>query len=794
MIKPRQTDPKTDTWFENNVKYWSQRLSKPYISSTDLEYLQKIVSGVLDYTKYTYITNQYGIDRANNMPAQLKNFDFISPIFLKWLAEYRARPFDPIVLAQDSDYINRVEQFEHEKYAESLQQVFINTLIQQGKYVEGETDENGQPINPPTHPEVIKAQSKTIKDEKSEEGQRILGHMMRELDYAQKASVMFFDFITGLIGVSFKGVNNDKPFYERVEPDRIAFAFSGNEKYGEQAEAVRYVNWYTLSEVVDKFSEFEDFTEDMLKELESKDATNYGSSSSSFNGFLTSFYRNQYGIDMNRNYTTDLVQVEHFQWTGKKKIKRVTYTNVFGESKYMDVDEDYVVEEGQEAETRWINREYEAFCIDNRYIIGKKESDYQRATYDNPNAVKKYYNCRIFMSEFRFTQAPARKLESYQEQVNVLKYQLQTIVNKNKDKLLIMPLGLLNGIKQSEAQQDLAFNSLKGKAETPLQATSDEEDTITQSLYYADATQILFVDETSPQAALAAQMIKTVDLSLGNSIQLLMNLITEVKQEAEDLIGFNRFRQAKIQATDAVSNVQQGQAQAELTTEEYFTQFNDFMEKELQGLLDLSNFCYRKGVTSTYLRSDGEIERFKIEKNHLGFVDYGIFALNGGKAKRNYEELRQLAQAFAQNGASFSMIGKLYNSNGNMNSVISMMEDMENQMQQRQEQAAQAEQQSSERIAQIDYQKHSDQVQLKLYEINSKAQIELEKLMAAENGNGDSKAMDMYIKTQQLLQQEQKNIQDAIIQSKGLDVKMQDIAVKKYVSDNQLRVAKENKP
>ena len=797
-MRPLQTAPKTDQWYEDNVRYWARTLAEPYIDSQRYRELQKTVAGVMDFTNYRYITDMYGINRRNNMPAKLRNFDFISPIFMKWLAEWRMRGFDPVILAQDSDYVNKVEQFQRESYIQSLQQVFVNTLIKQGKFIEGEVDENGQPKTPPPHPETIAMQARSLKDEKSIEGQKLLGHMMKEVDFINTASVMWFDFITGLASFTFRGVRNDKPFFERVEPDRIAFSLGDNNRFVEKAEAVRYVNAYTFAEIIDRFSEFEDFTDEIINDLESRNLRT-GTSHSSLSGFWRSLHREREGREIMKDYSVDTIMVEHFQWTALKKIQRVKIKNIFGEEKTIDYDDTYVAGEDEEVEARWVNCEYEAYRIDERYTIGKKESDYQRATYDNPNDTRKYYNGLVFMSHFPYTMPPAKKLEAYQEQVNVLKYVMQSTINKNKDKLAVIPLGLFNGMRGTDSTIEPKEDVRVDLGEYPddnLPNIHDQqvnEDPITQALYYADATQMLFVDETSPTAQIAVNLLKTLDLSMGNSVQIMMNLITEIKQEASDLIGFNRFRQAQIKASDSVGNVQQGQQQAELTTEEYFIQFNELLEKEAEALLDLSNYCYRTGVTSNFVRTDGEIERFKIEPNHLNYREYGAFIVSDGRTKMAVQQMMQLAQAYMQNEGKLSAVGKMLNANNNLSKIVSLLEQVEGEAAQRQQAQSQAEQQNAMQIAQLDYQKHSDNVNIKLYEINKKAEIEMNKLIAQVEQAGGGKELESLLKAREYMLKETQAIQDAILKNEELKIKSQDVATKKYVADINFKIAKENK-
>ena len=92
---------------------------------------------------------------------------------------------------------------------------------------------------------------------------------------------------------------------------------------------------------------------------------------------------------------------------------------------------------------------------------------------------------------------------------------MEKLINKNKDKITVMPYGLI--------------------------PTKKGIDVKTQ-MYHADATGILWIDETAPNASFAAQMIKTLDVGLGNYISETIKLIQYVKQEYWDAIGMNNQR------------------------------------------------------------------------------------------------------------------------------------------------------------------------------------------------------------------------------------------------------------
>src|SRR5688500_8860250 len=109
-MKPKQRlleSSKDRAWKVDNLKYWNTAILESFLKESDLKLLE-IASGRMIETDYSYITNPYGLKdkRYQQYPAKLRNFDFISPLFLRWISEYKQRNFEPIVFTRNSNFDN----------------------------------------------------------------------------------------------------------------------------------------------------------------------------------------------------------------------------------------------------------------------------------------------------------------------------------------------------------------------------------------------------------------------------------------------------------------------------------------------------------------------------------------------------------------------------------------------------------------------------------------------------------------------------------------------------------------
>lgn len=776
---------KDRTWKRQSLSYYNSFLNK---DKKEINDFYRIASGKISEIDYTYVTNQYdleGKDRKN--PAKLLNFDILSPIFKKLLSEYRIRSFEPIVYCKNSDYENELMAIEKDSIVNSLQQRFINTLIKSGKFQP--VDEQGNKVEEPESPDAINEKLLSYKDSKSINAQSILDYIIDEQCLEDKYVNQFYDLLVTNSCFSFKNVKNNKIVYYRVNPDSIVYGSGINMKYVEDSEFVKASYGFTFSEVLDIFQE-EFKKEEFLKEY--GDITDY----------LESIYRGDINTKLysdldNKNHVLNTnfknlnsIDVSHIQWTSYKK---VSYIYVDGQQILID---EYFDNQNLDTDFFWIEETREGYVINNYYFIGGDVIEYERRSSIDVYKSKKLYNGMVFMNDVISQKKLPELLAPYQETYNVLKYKLQSHINKSKGKIATIPIGLLaNVYKESSLVNNDINNTFFNNGEVSVK--NDEESYIAKALYYADSTQMLLIDETSPNALAALQGLRSIDLESGGVIALISNYADTIKSEAEELVGYNRFRQSQIKTSDSISNVQQGINSGEMVTEGYFDEFEKYIANDLQGIIDLSKYAFKDGFSTKFIRNNNEVVNLQVSSDYIN-SDIGIFISNSRKKKDLKNMMMQQATQFLQNGMQHSTWLKMMNGSQNMATIIENVEKAEMQLNQQRQQSEEANRQMQLQVAEIDKQNTDNTLSMKKYEIDTKAETELNKQL--NNSIAFNLSMGKDDVAKELENTRYKMISDA--RKQQLELQKMDLDnlknlrndnARKYVADKQLEIAKVNK-
>lgn len=835
MSKPLQkisVFEKDRAWKIATAKYYNGFKMNTY--NYDVMRLFNIAAGKINLTNYDYVTNPYKLkdSKYKKYPAKLLNWDIISPLFKQMLSDFRQRDFEPVVYNRDLSFDTEYEEKEKELIVDSLQQSFINVLIKSGKFDPEQTDEQGQPLEPPRSPEAIQKEMTKLVDTKTIEAQNMLAYIMDNEMLREKYIRMFYDLIVTNYTVSFKTVRNGKVCTFRVHPAAFEWVGSDNLVFFEDAEAVKTTYRFTLSEVIDLFQETlneEEYKKeygDVLADLEMRYHSTrqvYSGETDEDLGFHARYMKNRHHISTvgNQQMSDNKISVSHLQWTSFKRVA-ITYFN--GEE--LLVDETYVENSNEKLDWFWIEETRQMYTIDEKYYIGGDCIRNERRSKIDPYKTKKEYNGFCYMSDVVQQIPLPDMLMAYQESYNVLKFKLQTTINKNKDKLAVLPIGLLaSGIRDTaptgmnsspfddddddtgekhkgdDSESAFDFNKLttpEFRDSRMVASQSEEDSAISKTLYYADATQMLFIDETAEGAAAALQAIKVLDLSLGNYIQWLHNYMLSIKSEAEELIGFNRFRKAQINSSDTQGNVNQGMYVGSLITDGYFDEMDSFQAVDLQGVIDLSQYAYRDGFSTRFVRNGTQVVTLRIGKDYA-HADLGIFVKNSKKIKDARDIMLQQATQFLQNNMKHSTAMKMFAKMDSLSAIIEEVEKVEEEMFQVDQANKQADRDNQMNIAKMEKETSDADMRLRKYEIDVKAELELEKQLNnlislnMATGNEDI-AKNLENNRAQIIA----DFQKANLEREKLaldDAKnVRDNATKRYVADTSLRVAKENKP
>jgi hypothetical protein len=642
MLKyPRQTEQnKGEKFIKENIDYWIDQARFSGESHKELATLYRAVEGELIAEDYQYILDPYNteIDRFKNFPARLRNYNILKPVIRNFLGEQIFKPNEFQVVPLNPESTNSFLENLEKIRLDYWNQDFINKL-----------NGNGLATGQPTVPqldwnEVKNSFTRNWKEERAILGQEALDYIRatcRLEDVYQRA--LYHWCVSGRVITHRDVAFNDVDVYV-VHPRDFWFRPSNTSPFIEDGAAAVHRKPMSLNEIIDRFHDV--LSPDQIKQLEEKQGQ-VDQYVSHLVDMKTEWYIDSTSGDFDTwSYITNSgnIMVYHVQWKTITEVGILTYIDEYGFKQVKEVDRTYEFQpELGDIDISWEyhNEIYEGYKIDDIYIpLGSVPI--QRNTLNNASEVKLNYNGRYTITNSGEIDSLVKEGLPYQALRNILMYRREMIINKNKDKIMLMPYGLI--------PDDLAGD--------------DGADPHEAFLHYLEATGIAWFDESKPNFAAVMQALKGIDLGLGNYIAEMSNMIDKIRDEYWDSIGMNRQRFGQQMASDGKYVTQQALLRSSGITAEYFRMFDQFVETDMNALLDYSKVAWAEGKKGNYLNSENRVKYFEVNGLEYTELDFGVYALNNAREGQKKEAYMSLAHAFAQDpNMSKSVVGKMINSN-----------------------------------------------------------------------------------------------------------------------------------
>lgn len=737
ITRPLQKLPdskKDSSWRIDSVNHYAQICAFPnqYIWN-----LYKAANGDLDYLEYNYITNPYGKavnNRPNlrNFPAKLRNYPIIPQLINLLMGEKRKRPIIANVKVNNNDVPTKKKEAEMEVLRKYAYQSYINELNALGV-------DTSQPSRELENLDVVmKEFDRTWNDQRAILGSRILDFIRDDCQLDQKFIIGFFDWLVTASVFSYRDAIRDDVTYQRLSPKNVGYLLDETIDYIEDGEAAAVRLEMTASEVLDRFydgsledNESLDNMIDYLDKIAGSGTSNVSERKLLMNDTDTgTFYSNtrntpnDYNGNLNSRFNlqaNSVVEVIYVNWKSWTRIKQISILNPIGIEEIVEVPFDYKVdtENGEKLiDSYWINQVWEGYKIANQFYLNIRPIPHQRGTINNPSKCKLLINGRVKRSGDVKGLSIVEYLMPFQHLYNFGHYKLNLTLAKNKDKLLLLPLDIL---------------------------PKEEGWDMYTSMYYADSTGILWIDGSDSQVVNAANLIKSIDMSLNNYIDFMYKYLNNVKQEAEELVGITRQRKGAVNSSDGLGATQVANFQSSLITEDLFAQYDEFQEKEFNALLDLSKYAYRKGKRASYVSSDGRTMMLDVDIENIDIqeVQFGVRVVSNVREQNKFETLKEYAHAFAQNDAKPSTVAKILNASGSFAELEAKLEEIEKLENEIAASNAEAEKQHALELQQMMISDKQADRDLKKYEIDTKASTDIEKALIGASAFPDGSEIDV---------------------------------------------------
>lgn len=610
---------KNDQWYKDSMKALINETSFASGKKSELFDFYNAYNGHLDTSKYDYVTSPFGKQTTKRgYPAKLRSYNIIKPIVDLLLGEKSKRSANYQVLCHNRDVTSLKQDDEYKATLNYLKQRYVNELNGQGV-------QTGMPSQEQPEPEEFKKFfDSNYKDARAIKGQHSMTAIENELDLHDKFQDGFFDWVVSGYVYSYKGVCMNQVDYEIISPFDLDYAKTDGVTYIEDSDWAVRRNRMSVNQVVDKF--YDIIKEDDLERLENPTTSNDG-------GFSLDFMDSR----TDRQQTDRTVEVLHVAWKSFRKIGFLSYQDEMGQPQEMTVDESYKLDKdaGETVEWVWVNQVMEGYRLDGDIYLALGAAKVQRTQLENYSICKLPYNGRIYSNRHSDNISIVSMGLPYQVLYNVFHYRLELSIAKNKDKIMLMEINAI-----------------------PKRHGWDEE----KFMYFADAMGYAFIDSTAEGKSgerVSFNQFQVLDMSLGQYIAAQFELLQAVKQEWEDLVGFNRQRKGQVMATDGVGSTERAVFQSSLITEELFRKFDKFEEKERLGLLDTSKIAWKDGKKFQYIGSDLDQVFVELEPAELSEVSFGVYVKNSARESEKLQQLRGMIQAFSQNGAKPSTVAEI---------------------------------------------------------------------------------------------------------------------------------------
>lgn len=393
-------------------------------------------------------------------------------------------------------------------------------------------------------------------------------------------------------------------------------------------------------------------------------------------------------------------------WQSKKLLGLLSFKDKDGIEQTQIVDENY--KEGdhpQEISIEWgyINQWYKGIKVgdDVYHITPLKILDY----------------CPIIGVVHEIKNTISRSLvdlmKPFQVLYNICMNQIYRFMEKEKGKVFI-------------------FN----KRYIPLLQDGDYEDSEEIWLRQMEEEGICFVDDTPDNKKVPStfNQITVVDMSLDQQMNARLNLALSLRKECWSLAGLTDARLGNVLASQTATGTNTELSQSYAQTEPYFVQHEYVINQVLQAILDAAAYIEGNKPESTvrFVDNEGSNKFITIQTaSDLKNRDIKLFITSRAEDQEIFKQLRALAPSLIQNGTDAYTASTLFTTNSvrQMRDVLKSLRDKQDaivkQNQDMQAQQNQIEEEKNKMDAQRADKEHQDEIDLKMYEVDTKAKTSL---------------------------------------------------------------------
>lgn len=640
-----------------------------------------LYSDILDVNDVEKVCNPNGI-LGMDAPAKMQNYPICNPKIDLLVGESIGRKFDWKVRVINDDAISQKE----EQLLDKFTQLFTSHLTKD--------------ISEEKMMDELKKFNKwsnfEYQDLRERSATHILQYLYKHLRLDHVFSKGFKDALICAEEVYEADVIAGEPVLRKRNPKNVHTVRSGESNLIEDSDIIAIVSYLSPGQIIDEYHEWLKPHEIDLIETQMMGNDSSGESRGidigrrpdlplhNEDGVLLSTLANDVGyasqFDDNGN-----IRITRVYWKSMRKVKKVKYYDDNGDEQYDIYDETYILDTdaGEEESVLWISEWWEGTKIGGEAGDTNSTAIYTRMrpkplqfrSMENPSKCHPGIVGTIYNTNDNMGVSLMDRMKPYQYLYNVLAYNTELSISKNKGKILRVNM-----------------------AEIP------ENWKVDQWLSFAEGMGVAFVDsfkegnKGASQGKLAGSMNQNspvIDAEMGNTIQLYMNMMGFIKSELGEISGVTQARQGQIHNRQAVGNTEREVQQSSHITEYWFLEHEETKLRALSVLLETAKHAWKdkKNKKVQHVLDDGSTTIFEIDTEQFRENEYGLYISNGAESYSLLQSMKQLAHAGIQNGLmTFSQLLDIY-STDSISSIRRKIERGEQEKLERDQKEAERQQQ-----------------------------------------------------------------------------------------------------
>ena len=661
-----------DDWKVHNMHYY---LNIAYSQNDRNETINDInaANGIVDSETYKYVLNplQAQGDKLKNLPGEIRDVDFVTPIREKNIGEYLELP-DTFTVKVNDPNINLIKNGEvAEKIKPIIEQAIVNKM--------NEEQDTGVPSKDVGDLEKIATEvAKKWVDNRAINAQGLIEDLKYLNDYDEKIVQAYNDFWCTEKVYFHVYIENDEVVFDLINP-LDAFPINNGELFIDDSDAFVIDRKISLDAIQEHYGE--DLSSKDLQYLKKLIDTHDSGVFTMNVDVIENIYGRKVMDYLKVDSTTGGIPITssrdireailYFKTESKRTI--LYKYNQLGEVVSEVVDDGYELqpELGDiEVKNEWIAEVWKQVLLGDDYsgiYLDPKPLEVQ--IYDNKGRVRlPITGKKGLLNNIYVNPIPKRILPNL-ALYRIITIQIERQMAKYKGTMEIVPQSLLDG----------ADGDVKG------------------NMFYVIANNMYIYDDSDPDQIRAAEKGYRLigDDAAVNYIKVLIELRDNVKAEALDMANMNESRYGEAPASATVTNNQQNIFRARLGSMLSTTIFNQVKVRLFSQLLEYSKTVYVNGKQGSVFTKDGSIMYYNIGGGELTENRYGINVSNSMVDQQDLEEYKKLAFSASQNG-EFKLASKAISSKNvseirkSLDEFIEVTEQYEKQIKQEELQQAKA--------------------------------------------------------------------------------------------------------